>query len=926
MTKSSNIKSYNRKTLKALVLALAGFGMVSQPIDALANPQGGQVVAGSATITQETATKLGITQTTNKAIINWRSFSIGNSEHTQFYQPSANSVNLSRVVGGDPSQILGRLTANGQVFLVNPNGILFGKNAQVDVAGLVASTHNIRNEDFLAGRYNFSILGNPGASVINEGTIRVADTGIAAFVAPSVANRGVLVAKLGKVALAAANGFTLDFTGDQLLTFLVSDEVAKTAFDLEGKQLTSFVENSGRIEAQGGYVLLTAKAAENAIHSVINQTGTIEATSAERQNGEIILAGGLHGVVSNTGTLNASGKSTDETGGTVQITGEKIGLFAGTRIDVSGDQGGGKAIIGGDYLGGRASDALMDELDLQREAQVVPTAQFTYMDASAVIHADALNNGDGGKVVVWADNTTRAYGSITASGGATSGDGGFVEVSGKNGLEITGLDVSANAPNGKGGTVLFDPGSIRIVAAATNVTYTGGMFTASVDPTQIDRDQIETMLTNGTNVTIRTQTESDFWSGPIELGHIDVEADIIKTGRTEATLKLFAGNVIRLHQNVTIAQDSGLWDSLGTLNVYLDSDYDRLGYGLVDLQAGSKIATNGGWLIMNGHEILTFGEINRNRGSVDDIDDGYYQRIHVYYELKGSSLSAILGPEPVTYITPSDVAKSSGPIILAESAKELAVFKAADERRPSVLKIEKSFNPSTALEAGLLAAVAYQETNFVNQWLSDRGYDLVGKALHDSAGNDAYLAKTTAGGKTNFIITIRGTEPGADGDIGRDLDAESRQSKYLSSDVKAHRGFVQLAESVFEMVYNNETFVKEFLRGNATLTIAGHSLGGAASILLTAMLQEQFKSLGVKNRMQTYTFGAPSPLDAPTTNPYSNLNVHRVEVQGDKVPLLQGARQTLGGEAIRLTNSTDGAMAAHSMTTSYLKQLMDQKL
>lgn len=315
----------------SLILALAAIGLASLPAtDAFANPQGGQVVAGSASIRQETAAKVGVTQTTDKAIIDWQKYSIGANEHVQYYQPSASSVTLNRVVGHDPSQILGRLTANGQVFLVNPNGIFFGKNAQIDVAGLVASTHNIRNEDFLAGKYNFNIPGNPGAAVINEGAIRIADTGIAAFVAPSVANRGVIVAKLGKVMLASANGFTLDFTGDQLLTFLVSDEVAKTAFDLEGKQLTSFVENSGRIEAHGGYVLLTAKAAENAIHGVINQSGVIEATTVGTHNGEIILNAGKRSL-SVSGTLDASAPNGGD-GGFIETSGGHVAIDPSTKI------------------------------------------------------------------------------------------------------------------------------------------------------------------------------------------------------------------------------------------------------------------------------------------------------------------------------------------------------------------------------------------------------------------------------------------------------------------------------------------------------------------------------------------------------------------------------------------------------------------
>lgn len=339
MKKTIRFAAERSPVARVLVLALSGIGLISLPVTAaMANPQGGQVVAGNATIRQETPTKVGITQTTDKAIIDWLSFSIGANGQVQFYQPSASAVALNRVVGQDPSQILGRLTANGQVFLVNPNGIYFGKNAQVDVAGLVASTHNIRNEDFLAGKYHFSTPGNPGAAVINEGTIRIADTGVAAFVAPSVANRGVIAAKLGKITMAAANGFTLDFTGDKLITFLVNDELAQTALDIDGKQLTSFVENSGRIEAQGGYVLLTAKAAENAIHSVINQSGVIEATTVGTHKGEIYLLGGKHGKVEVSGTLDASAPDGGD-GGFIETSGQQFSISNNAAVTTMAPHG-----------------------------------------------------------------------------------------------------------------------------------------------------------------------------------------------------------------------------------------------------------------------------------------------------------------------------------------------------------------------------------------------------------------------------------------------------------------------------------------------------------------------------------------------------------------------------------------------------------
>ena len=554
---------------KALASAIAALPLVNH-----AAPQDGVVVAGSAVIRQETPTKIGITQTTDRAIIDWRSYSIGVNEHVQYYQPSAASAILNRVTGQDPSQILGRLTANGQVFLVNPNGIYFGRNAQIDVAGLVASTHNIRNADFMAGNYTFDIPGKPGASVINEGAVRIADTGIAAFVAPSVANRGIVAARLGKVAMAAANGFTLDFTGDNLLSFMVNDEVAQTAFDLEGNRLTSFVENSGKIEAQGGFVLLTAKAAENAIHGVINHSGVIEATSVGKQNGEIILAGGQHGAVAITGSLDASGKGAGETGGKVQVTGNAIALDSGTRIDVSGNLGGGKVIVGGDYLGGSASNEQLAAHGMTREPGDIQTATSVTVSEGAIIDASALLAGNGGKVVVWANDTLHYDGKIYARGGMLSGHGGVVETSGKENLYVRGT-VDAGAANGRGGLWFLDP--IDVVVANS-----GGTVLPSV---------IASALNTGTVYTVRATSDR-------RPGSITVLDDIRKTAGGTATLELITNGAVILNRGGRIVSTSG------KLNVKIDARKEVAdpGYNLVAIgnDTAYAIETNGGQVDITG--------------------------------------------------------------------------------------------------------------------------------------------------------------------------------------------------------------------------------------------------------------------------------------------------------------------------------------
>lgn len=329
-----------RHMASVVILASA---IILFPIVSKANPKGGVVVDGTATIATPTANLTTITQTTDKAAINWQSFNIGAGQHTQFIQPSASSITLNRVVGGNPSEILGRLSANGTIMLVNPDGILFGRNSRVDVAGLVASTHDIRTDDFMAGKFNFNIPGKPNASVVNLGTINIADTGIAAFVAPGVRNDGAIIARLGKVTMASANGFTLDLYGDNLVHLVVDDKVATQAIGPDGQPLNAAVDNSGTIKADGGFVVLTANAAQNVVNNVVNNSGVIEAKTVSQQSGKIILSGYGANVV-NSGVLDVSGIGEANSGtlrliSTEQVFLEKTGVALAKGGKTSGDGG-----------------------------------------------------------------------------------------------------------------------------------------------------------------------------------------------------------------------------------------------------------------------------------------------------------------------------------------------------------------------------------------------------------------------------------------------------------------------------------------------------------------------------------------------------------------------------------------------------------
>ena len=486
-------------------------------VPAAANPQGPQIVGGSATIQGQGTATVTVTQQTNSAIINWNTFNIGTGEKTNIAMPSSSSVQLDRVTGGlGPSQILGSLWSNGRVFLVNPDGILFGSGAKVDTAGFLATTHDIANGDFMAGRYNFSIPGNPSASIVNQGTITAQTGGFAALVAPGVRNSGTITATLGTVALASGNGFTLDFYGDRLITLGLSDSIATTVKDVAtGQPLNALVKNEGTLQANGGRVELNAVAARQVVDSVINNTGVIEANSIGTKNGMIVLgaataaskpAGAPTQTVKVSGTLSAAGKNAGQTGGKIQITGEAIQV-TGAKIDASGVAGGGTVLIGGDWSGGNPT-IQVNNLSATLESYSVPTARSVLVDPTSIVDVSATISGNGGKVIVWADQATSFSGSIFARGGPLGGDGGFVETSGHQQLAFSGK-VDTGAPNGKRGTLLLDP----LNATIADTPGSGIITTASIENALLTGDVLVTTVgTTGTEAGDITVASNLSWA------------------------------------------------------------------------------------------------------------------------------------------------------------------------------------------------------------------------------------------------------------------------------------------------------------------------------------------------------------------------------------------------------------------------------
>ena len=300
------------------------------PSLAAALPTDGHVVAGQATIQQVSPTILSIAQASEKAILNWNSFSIAANEAVRFIQPSIHAIALNRVIGVDPSVILGQLHANGRIFLVNPNGILFGAGAQINVGGLLATTLQIRDEDFMAGRYLFAQDPLKGLkTVVNRGNIAVSDHGFVVLMAPGVSNDGVIVANMGTALLGAGQKFTLDLMGDGLIRYAISEKVMGQLTGPDGKPLTSAVSNSGSIQADGGQVILQAKAAGDIFSSVVNQSGMVRARSLENHGGVVQLLGGDETLVAATaaGAMRPAGNVS----GAVVNTGT-IDVAAGSRM------------------------------------------------------------------------------------------------------------------------------------------------------------------------------------------------------------------------------------------------------------------------------------------------------------------------------------------------------------------------------------------------------------------------------------------------------------------------------------------------------------------------------------------------------------------------------------------------------------------
>ena len=355
------------RSLSVAAMVMTGGAAIAAPPAPNQLPTGGQISAGIAAIFSS-GNSMTVTQSSNRAAITWNTFDIGSQSKVQFIQPSIQSVALNRVLSANPSQIFGQLSANGQVYLVNPAGIYFAPGAQVNVGGIVATTMSMSDAAFMSGSTTFDRNGSTG-KVVNEGTIQTSLNGYIAMLAPEVRNNGLLLAQAGTVAMVAGESITLNFGPTSKL-----ESITVTA-----AQLNTLVENRYAIQAPNGLVILSARAAAQLSASVIN-SGTIEATGVSQQGGRIVLEGST---VTNNGTLNVSSDTAQA--GTIQINGKNITL-AGHVIAVSPVQGGAINVQATQSL--NLNGVNINVSSAQRGGQI-------QMSGAQVAIADAALNADG---------------------------------------------------------------------------------------------------------------------------------------------------------------------------------------------------------------------------------------------------------------------------------------------------------------------------------------------------------------------------------------------------------------------------------------------------------------------------------------------------------------------------------------------------
>ncbi|MFY0666179.1 MAG: filamentous hemagglutinin N-terminal domain-containing protein, partial [Natronospirillum sp.] len=574
-----------------------------------AAPTGGEIVSGQGSIQQPDGQTTNVQQDSHKLVIEWQSFDLSSDEAVNFYQPSSDALVLNEILDGDASVIRGQINANGTVILVNANGIYFSDTAQLSVGSLIASGHLLSSQDFLDGNLDFERADGADGSVINHGIINAATGGSVTLLGSRVENTGYIVAHAGRINLVVGERIAVDFDGDGLMRFTIDEALLNNQGDDE-----SAIVNRGELLANGGTIVLEGRVAQDVFAKVVNNEGVIQAGRIDNNGGVIRLvgSGGSSSSVVNTGVIDASAQdahsdggqitlhaedstllvqedsqiradSAAQQGGQVHLLGDQIALTDNASVNASGAQGGGEILIGGDYQGLNPD---------------IPNAQKVIVTQQVELHADATEQGDGGRIIVWADDWTRFAGSLSARGGIEGGDGGFAEVSGKQQLAYSGI-ADLRAPLGQTGTLLLDPRDINIVAGA------GGAQ--------------DTELTDDGEVEFDDGGSSDFVIGAdtisAQTANVLLQAtqDIVQNADAAINITNL-GTGITLQAGGSIDLQAGITTNDGDINLEANSPGHATGTGTVTV-SGSGLNSNGGNITLSGTVLNVNSNIDAGSGT-----------------------------------------------------------------------------------------------------------------------------------------------------------------------------------------------------------------------------------------------------------------------------------------------------------------------
>ncbi|HEX7046014.1 MAG TPA: filamentous hemagglutinin N-terminal domain-containing protein [Gammaproteobacteria bacterium] len=534
-----------RRRLRSLLSPTTALTLCAPGI-ALAGPIGEDVIRGHADVTRPDANNTIIKQYTDKAVINWQSFNVDADEYVIFNQLDASSIVLNRVLGGDTSYILGHIQANGQVFLLNPNGVFFTHGASLDVQGFLASTLDMNPDSFMNG--NFTLTRSPDApataSIINDGNITAGPGGYVVLAGDYTENTGIITANAGTVALVSGNALTLDIQGDGLVSFTVDEATLSEA---------AGVRNAGSLIADGGRVIMTAKVASNLVATAVNNEGLVRAHSVEQRNGEIYLVGNGGDVV-NSGTLDANGENADG-GGIALYSDRDVTLADGGVQTATGDE---------NHSGGVIRAIAEEHLDYQKDNVIRVTGGVNGGFVEVSGHGSlALRGipeiGAGGTFLIDPQNIHiqnnsdgPTFNSGGTSGSITSIGAGYLET--QLGLGVDVLLVATNSIRYTGAS----SASINVTGNNADLTIAIGTInsTGGANDPGIGTPWAGNVFLDG------TPTYTDWTSGSIDIANLDINiGGNITLDANQGTIQF--NRLVTSNGNITINAGDGSGSIVG---------------------------------------------------------------------------------------------------------------------------------------------------------------------------------------------------------------------------------------------------------------------------------------------------------------------------------------------------------------------------